>query len=131
MPEYIGMYFAENDTLVSSEDMTNPVQFNLRTDLGDEEEVRLYLQAETGYQVQDTEIEPVGATSDMWAFAPDSAGSSGTYGDWGALLSLGLVEEGAANKVYFWAKAKTTVEEDPQQDTNVEIELTGIVEPLT
>ena len=130
MPEYIGMYFAENDQLLSSGDMSNPLQVNLRTDLGDEEEVRLYLQATEGYQVQDTEVNPTGTTADMWALAPDSSGSAGTYEDWGALLETGLVGAGSTNRVYFWAKAQTTIEEDPEQDDTVKLQLTGIVEPL-
>ena len=130
MPEYIGMYFAENDQLISSGDMTNPLQVNLRTDLGDEEEVRLYLQATEGYQVQDTEVKPEGTTADMWALAPDNAGATGTYGAWGALLATGLVGAAEGDRVYFWAKAQTTVAEDPEKDDSVKLEINGVVESV-
>jgi hypothetical protein len=123
MPEYIGMYFAGSEQLVSSEDMTNPIQLNLRTDLEEEDEIRLYLEAEPNYQVQDVIVSIEGTTADMWALAADDK----NYNVYGANINLGTVGNGV-NKVYFWAKAKTIATENPQKDDSVILNVDGIVE---
>ena len=123
MPEYIGMYFAGSEQLVSSEDMTNPIQLNLRTDLEEEDEIRLYLEAEPNYQVQDVIVSIEGITSDMWALAADDK----NYNAYGADINLGTVGNGV-DKVYFWAKAKTKNTENVSKDDSVILNVDGIVE---
>jgi hypothetical protein len=126
MPEYIGMYFAGSEQLVSSEDMTNPIQLNLRTDLEEEDEIRLYLEAEPNYQVQDVIVSIEGITSDMWALAADDK----VYNPYGSEINLGLVGNGETNRIYFWAKAKTVNTETPKKDVSVNLMVNGVVEPL-
>ena len=133
--EAIKLYFAETNVEVSPKgDLTNPVEFALRFDQNADEEVRLYAEAETGYKVTETEVEPISAngeaTTDMWALAPDTEGSAGTYEAWGASLTLGTVEAGAGGRVYFWAKAKSASTEYPHKDETVVLEAKGVVEEI-
>jgi len=124
---YIKLYRASDDSVVS-EDSSNPVAFELRADLNEEDEIRLYAQADSGYQVTDTEVDPTGTTSDKWNLAPDDNGSTGTYGADGAKIELGTVGDAEGTRVHFWAKAKATDDEDPVNDATVTLEVTGIAE---
>lgn len=131
MPDYINMYFAADNSQVSKAgNMKNPIELHLRTDLNEEDEVRLYLEAEVGYQVQEAKVSISGATSDKWALAPDNAGSPGTYGAYGAPLLLGLVGAGSEGRVYFWAKAKTVDTEEAKKDITVTLQVNGVAEPV-
>jgi len=122
---YIKLFFAANDVQVSEQGtFTNAVEFTLRADLEESDSVRLYALADTGYEVTTTEVIPVGTSAAKWALAPDTDGSEGTYGADGAKIELGTV--GDTEKVYFWAKAKATSDEDPVNDTSVTLEATGI-----
>lgn len=127
MSDYIKMYFAEDDTLVSPEGVfANSVDLTLRADLEETDEVRLYAKAEAGYSVADVEVIPVGTTASKWALAPDVAGSpatSGTYEADGEKIELGTV---TTTPVYFWARAKATQDEDPVNDVTVTLKLEGI-----
>lgn len=126
---YIKIFRASDDSQVS-EDATSPVSFTLRADLQEEDEVRLYAEADAGYSVTGTEVDPTGTTEAKWALAPDNAGSAGTYGADGALLALGTVGAGAGGRVHFWAKAKATSDEDPVNDASVTLEVTGVAEAV-
>lgn len=131
MADKIKLYFAESEEEVSTEgDMTNPVQINLRSDLGEEDEVRLFLEAADGFQVLETEIAPAGQNDHLWAFAPDNDGSPGGYAEWGEDLILGTVGAGSAGRIYLWVKAKTEDNEVLQRDESVSLLVDGIVEPL-
>lgn len=131
MAAHISLYFAENEEMVSRDgDMSNPVQINLRSDQEEENEVRLYLEAEDGYQVLETEVEADGSTSDLWSFAPDNDGIPGSYEEWGQELNLGTVGSGTAERTYLWAKAKTESNEKPRCDKSVTLMVDGVVEPL-
>lgn len=126
---YIKMYFASDDSEVSQlGTFVNSIDFTLRADLEESEEVRLYVLADSGFQVTDTEIIPSGTSAARWKLAPDSAGSSGTYGAGAAKIELGTV--GPSNKVYFWAQAEALDTEDPVNDTSVSLEVSGIAEAL-
>jgi hypothetical protein len=126
---YIKLFFASNDEQVS-EDQSNPVSFTLRADLEEDDEVRLYAEADAGYSVDDVEVDPTGASAEKWALAPDDNESPGTYGADGALLALGTVGEGAGGRVHFWARAKATDDEDPVNDETVTLEVTGVAEAV-
>lgn len=126
---YIKVYKASDDSVVSeAPTLTNAVVINLHVDdATDEDEIRLYVLAEDGYQITSCVITPTGANAAKWALAPDSGGSPGVYEAYGDPLSLGTI--GDTTKVYFWAKAKATVDEDPQNDTSVTHVVLGKAEP--
>lgn len=129
MANYIEVYLAENDEPVSREgDMTNPISVGLRTDLEEEDEVRLYLKCEAGLQLRDIVIEPEGDTFDMWSLAPDDEGSPGQYGPWGEELEEAQVDE--EERFYFWARARAEQGEDLRRDTSVTVKVEGLVEPV-
>ncbi len=143
MSDYVKIYFAENDTEVSSEgEFANAVEFTLRADLEQTDEVRLYAEAESGYKITEIdgstpiELSLTGTTSDKWALAPDDEDGesnpiSGTYEDWGADLTISEdIEEGAGGRVYFWIKAKAEDTESPVNDTSVLLQLEGLAEAV-
>ena len=66
-----------------------------------------------------------GANAAKWALAPDSSGSAGTYGAYGADLNIDT-EVGATNKL-FWIKAKATSDESPQNDITVTLVITAVI----
>ncbi len=125
--QYFKIYFADDGSLVSEEgDFSNPVEFILRADLEEDEEVRLYAEAEPDYEVSDVVVEPQGDNSNQWSLAPDDNGSSGSYEGWGSSLSLGKVEEGSEGRVYFWARARATDDEGPKNDGSVVLHAEGV-----
>ncbi len=129
------IYFASNDTLVSDKGVfDNSIDFTLRLDLEETDSVRLYCMTGEGYQTTSTTVEPDtangAATIDKWSLAPDNAGSAGTYEDWGASLALGTVGAGAGGRVYFWARARATDDEDIMNDATVILHAQGIAEAV-
>ena len=127
MSDYIKMYFADDDTVVSEEGtFVNSIDFTLRADLEESDEVRLYVKCEDDYESTSTEVIPVGTSAARWALAPDVTGpASGTYGDGGAKIELGTVDD--TTKVYFWAKASALNTETPINDVSVTLKLEGII----
>lgn len=124
---YIELRKAADNTLVSGPGVfTNSVDFTLRADLEETDQIRLYLQAETGYNVTAAEVIPSGSTAAKWALAPDDGGSPGTFGAWGAKIELGAVGPGAGDRKFFWARARATSDESPVNDTSVTLAVTGI-----
>ncbi len=123
---YIKIYKASDNSEVSGSGVfTNSIDFTLRADLEEDDEIRLYALADTGYVVTSTTVTPTGTSAAKWALAPDAAGpASGTYEAYGDPLSLGTV--GDTTKVYFWAMAKATSDETPVNDTSVTLEVEGI-----
>jgi hypothetical protein len=122
---FLTMYFASDNEAVS-QNQSNPVTFTLRADLEETDEVRLYLETDTGFINNDTEIEITGTTGSQWSLALDDNESPGTYGDWGDPLDIGTVEQGTAGRVFFWARARATDDEEPANDTTVTLRATGI-----
>ena len=138
---YIKLYFAEDDTEVSEEGtFVNAVEFELRADLEESGQVRLYAMAEPGYTVgnddeyadEGTTVEPVSAqgasnpTMDKWQLAPDVETEPGVFEEPGASLFLGEVAEGAGGRIYFWAKALSSDTETPVNDTTVVLKVEGV-----
>ena len=124
---YIKLFRASDDSEIPT-DQTTPLSFTLRADLNEDDEKRIYAQADAGYQVTGVEVNPTGTTSEKWNLAPDSAGTAGTYGADGALIELGTVGDAEGTRVHFWAKSKATDDEDPVNDDSVTLEVTGVAE---
>ena len=91
--------------------------------------IKLALRCDSGFQTNgNITISLVGTTQAKWALAPDNAGAAGTFGAYGADLVISSVV-GATN-VLFWAKAKATSDEAPQNDTSVDIQVTATIEAV-
>ena len=124
---YIKIYKASDDSEVSSAPTTtNAVTFTLRAVQSEEGTAQeLYAKAESGYVVNDVTITPTGTSATKWALAPDSGGSPGTYGAYGAALDLGDGIDDTTGKT-FWIKAKAVDTETPVNDTSVTLVVAGV-----
>lgn len=125
---YLSLYFAETDIEVSPPNVfTNAIEFTLRADLSEADEVKLYAKTDDGYRVLDAQVTAEGETADRWAFAPDDNGAPGEYQAWGAPFNIGTL---TTNKFYFWLKARAIPGEPVRQDATVLIHLDGIAEAV-
>jgi len=94
----------------STNQVSSPVKLAVRADV-DGASGKAYVTADV------TTITPTGTTADDWALAPDNGGSAGTFGAYGAALSLAA---GITNvNTIFWAKAKAVSGENPSTDISV------------
>ena len=126
---YIKLFRASDDTQIS-EDASSPLSFTLRADLEEDDEKRIYAEADAGYSVTGVEVDPTGTSAARWRLAPDDNESAGTYLAAGAALTLGTVGAGSGGRVYFWAEASAVDSEDPINDDSVTLEVTGIAEAV-
>jgi len=89
--------------------------------------VKLAIRCDSGYAATGTTITPTGTTATKWALAPDSSGSAGTFGAYGAALEFaGAIPD---SNVLFWAKAKTVSTETPTNDTSVDLVIAATIAP--
>lgn len=88
--------------------------------------IKLAVRCESGYTTSgNTTITPTGTSSSKWALAPDNAGSPGTFGAYGAALTISSAI-GATNQL-FWAKAKATSDETPVNDATVDLVIAATI----
>ena len=89
--------------------------------------VKLAIRCDSGYAAAaGATITPTGTTATKWALAPDDAGSAGTFGAYGAALSVGAVSD--ANTLV-WAKAKAASAESPSNDVSVDLVIAATIAP--
>ena len=89
--------------------------------------IKLAARCDSGYATYgSTVITPTGTTYDKWALAPDNAGAPGTFGAYGAALTI-AGQIGATNQL-FWAKAKAVNGETPQNDTTVDLQVAATIQ---
>lgn len=88
--------------------------------------VKLAIRCDSGYAATGATITPTGTTATKWALAPDDAGSAGTFGAYGAALSVGAVSD--ANTLV-WAKAKAASAESPSNDASVDLVIAATIAP--
>ena len=118
-----------NGTLVSSGTNTDPIESGSLK--ANENEVgasiKLATRCDSGFQTEgDTVISIIDSESvDKWSLAPDSGGSPGTWGGWGASLTISSTV-GATNTI-FWARARALDTEDPANDTSVQIRVAATI----
>ena len=94
----------------STNQVSSPVKMAVRADV-DGGTGKAYLTAAV------TTITPTGTTASDWALAPDNGGSAGTFGAYGAALTL---VAGITNtNTIFWAMAKAVNGENPSTDISV------------
>lgn len=128
-PIYMRLYFADG-TPVENGQAGSKVLFTLRLDQNQVgTPVRLYAEADAGYEVTGVAMSPVSAggaaTTEQWSFAPDNSGSAGTWAGWGAPLTLGDVGAGSG-RVHFWVRARATDDEVVMNDGTVLLRAEGI-----
>lgn len=129
------LYFADGTPISEPGQFANAVKFVLRLDqneVGDP--IRLYAEADAGYEITDTKVQPVSAngpaTTEQWSLALDDNGDPDTFEDWGDPLELGTVKNGAGGRVYFWVRARATDDETVKNDDSVVLEASGIAEAV-
>lgn len=131
---YIHMYMdnptagATDGVQVSEGTETNPITVGpLDGTTGEESApIKLALRCEAGYQTYgNTTVTPVGTNADKWALALDNAGAPGTWGAWGAPLTITDVI-GSTNYI-IWAKARAVAGEPPQNDTSVDLQISATI----
>jgi len=87
---------------------------------------KLAIRCDAGYTTSgDTTITPTGTTAAKWALAPDNAGAAGTYGAYGAALTISSAID--ATNTIFWTKAKSTSDESPVNDVSVSLQVSATV----
>jgi len=127
MSQYLKLYFAEDNSEVSGQgDFDNAVEFTLNATEEEQDDVELYAEAEDGYKGTGVEVKPTGTNANKWRLALTEAGLSSA--SWGAKLELGTVEHGSGGRVNFFVEAKAEDNEDPQIDSSVLLEVSGVVE---
>jgi hypothetical protein len=89
--------------------------------------IKLALRCDAGYQTNgNTTITPTGTFAAKWNLAPDNAGSAGAFGADGAVLTI-TSTIGATN-VIFWARAKATNDENPINDSSVDLVVSAMIQ---
>lgn len=90
---------------------------------------KLAIRCDDGYQAASgATVTPSGDNAAKWAFAPDSSGSPGTFGAYGAAITFSTII--AATNIIFWVKAKVasteTVVSDIGVDFNISADISGV-----
>jgi hypothetical protein len=109
-------------TLISEGDGSNPITVGpLNATINEESApIKLALRCDTGFTtVGNVVITPQGTNMDKWALALDNAGAAGTFGAYGA--SLTITDTISTTNKIFWARAKAVSTEDPVNDTTVDL----------
>ena len=125
---YAKLFFTSGGVQVSAApNTTNAVAFTLRADQNEVgTPIGVTAKADSGYTIATgCTITPTGTSAVKWALAPDSGGSPGTFGSYGAALTLSGTMDNATG-IPFWVKAKATSDETPANDTSVTLVLAGV-----
>ncbi len=131
MSDYIGIYFESDETEVSAEGIyTNAVTVEVRADLNEESDppIELFVEADEGFIVYDTEIFIQGDNAAMWRIAETALGLDDA--EWGASLNIGTVENGVLNRKPVFIQAKVDDTETPVLDVDVTLFVEGLAEPV-
>lgn len=116
-------------TEASSGTELSPISVTLDASKAEAKAVKCAVRCDTGYYIEgDTTISFVGTNTTKWKVAADD-----NYADAVAALSsaiwqdtLALSGVGSTNTV-FWVKAMSSTDENPQNDTSVDIQAEGLV----
>lgn len=117
-----------NGTQISEGDESNPLTIGPLNASENEESdpVKVALRCNSGYATSgNTVITPQGTTATKWALAQDNSGTAGTFGTYGAALTISS-SIGATNKL-FWVKAKTIDTETPVNDVSVNLNVQTLI----
>ena len=118
----------KDGTEVSSGTELSPISVLLDAGKAEEKAVKCAVRCESGFHIDgDLTIKFVGDHADKWKIALDNkytaetALSSAEWKD-----SIGLSNVGVANAI-FWVKALSAADENPQNDTSVDIQAEGLL----
>ena len=122
MADYFKLYFNADDTEVQQEGETtgNKISFTLNIDDLETGEVELYAQAETGYKINDLDIDFSGTTADRWSIKKEP---EDTYDS-----TINFNEVSDSEKSTFWVQAEATAEDTVEIDETVTIDAEGTAE---
>ena len=118
----------KDGTEVSSGTELAPISVLLDAGKAEEKAVKCAVRCESGFHIDgDLTIKFVGDHADKWKIALDNRYTAETAlesADWKD--SIALSNFGAANAI-FWVKALSTADENPQNDTSVDIQVEGLL----
>ena len=118
----------KDGTEVSSGTELAPISVLLDAGKGEQKAVKCAVRCESGFCIDGMlTIKFVGDHADKWKIALDNRYTAETAlesADWKDSIALSNV--GAANAV-FWVKALSTADENPQNDTSVDIQAEGLL----
>ena len=118
----------KDGTEVSSGTELAPISVLLDAGKGEQKAVKCAVRCESGFHIDGAlTIKFVGDHADKWKIALDNRYTAETAlesADWKDSIALSNV--GAANAI-FWVKALSTADENPQNDTSVDIQAEGLL----
>ena len=119
---------SKDGTEVSSGTELAPISVLLDAGKGEQKAVKCAVRCESGFHIDGAlTVKFVGDHADKWKIALDNRYTAETAlesADWKDSIALSNV--GAANAV-FWVKALSTADENPQNDTSVDIQAEGLL----
>ena len=119
---------SKDGTEVSSGTELAPISVLLDAGKGEQKAVKCAVRCESGFHIDGAlTVKFVGDHADKWKIALDNRYTAETVlesADWKDSIALSNV--GAANAV-FWVKALSTADENPQNDTSVDIQAEGLL----
>ena len=115
-------------TEVSSGTELAPISVLLDAGKGEQKAVKCAVRCESGFHIDGTlTIKFVGGHADKWKVATDNKDTAETAlesAEWKDVISLQNVRD---TNTVFWVKALSTADEQPQQDTSVDIQAEGLL----
>ena len=118
----------KDGTEVSSGTELAPISVLLDAGKGEQKAVKCAVRCESGFHIDGAlTVKFVGDHADKWKIALDNRYTAETAlesADWKDSIALSNV--GAANAV-FWVKALSSADENPQNDTSVDIQAEGLL----
>ena len=115
-------------TEVSSGTELAPISVLLDAGKGEQKAVKCAVRCESGFHIDGTlTIKFVGDRADKWKAATDNKYTAETAlesAEWKDVISLQNVRD---TNTVFWVKALSTADEQPQQDTSVDIQAEGLL----
>ena len=118
----------KDGTEVSSGTELSPISVMLDAGKGEQKAVKCAVRCESGFHIDGTlTIKFVGDRADKWKAATDNKYTAETAlesAEWKDVISLQNVRD---TNTVFWVKALSTADEQPQQDTSVDIQAEGLL----
>ena len=119
---------SKDGTEVSSGTELAPISVLLDAGKGEQKAVKCAVRCESGFHIDGTlTIKFVGDRADKWKAATDNKYTAETAlesAEWKDVISLQNVRD---TNTVFWVKALSTADEQPQQDTSVDIQAEGLL----
>ena len=119
----------KDGTEASSGTELSPISVTLDASVSEAKAVKCAVRCDTGYYIEgNCTVTKIGTNAAKWKVAEDDS-----YADAAAALasatwqdSIALANVADVNKI-FWAKAMSSTDETPQNDTSVDLQVEGLV----